>query len=59
MKLTRKEDVSLYLYIKDCVVGPEFYEIAESESLTEVSTGVWQASISCSLRCRLMNLKEP
>lgn len=46
MKLTRKEDISLYLYIKDSVIGPEFYEIAEEESLTLVGTNTWEMSHS-------------
>lgn len=41
MKLTRQEDISLYLYVKDCVVGPEYYELFEGASLTEVESGVW------------------
>ena len=42
MQLTRKEDISLYLYLKDIVIGPEYMEISEGETLTLVSPGVWE-----------------
>jgi hypothetical protein len=38
MQLTRKEDISVYLYIKDTVIGPRYSEITTGESLTLTST---------------------
>jgi hypothetical protein len=38
MRLSRKEDISVYLYIKDTVIGPRYPEIATEESLTLTST---------------------
>lgn len=41
MRLTRKEDISVYLYIKDIVIGPRYSEVSTGESLTLVSTNTW------------------
>lgn len=41
MRLTRQEDVSLYLYLKDCVIGPEFYEITSGDTLSQDSSVKW------------------
>jgi len=41
MNLTRQEDISLYLYIKDVVLGPHYAETETGQSLTQVSTGLW------------------
>jgi hypothetical protein len=41
MKLTRQEDISLYFYIRDTVVGPQYAEIAEGEQLTSAEAGKW------------------
>lgn len=46
MQLTRKEDISLYLYVRDCVIGPEFYEVSEAETLSAAGAGIWQMSTS-------------
>jgi len=54
MKLTRKEDISLYLYIKDKIIGPEFYEIAEGDSLVSVGNDVWEIT-NTSDKCPFFN----
>lgn len=41
MRLTRKEDISVYLYLKDVVLGPRYSEAAIGESLTRVGANVW------------------
>lgn len=41
MRLTRNEDISVYLYIKDTVIGPRYSEITTGQSLTQSATGVW------------------
>jgi hypothetical protein len=41
MKLTRREDISVYLYLKDVVLGPQYSEIATGMSLTQASSGIW------------------
>jgi hypothetical protein len=41
MKLTRREDISVYLYLKDIVVGPQYSEISTGMSLTQASSGIW------------------
>jgi len=41
MKLTRQEDISVYLYIKDMVIGPRYYESTIGDSLTQVETNLW------------------
>jgi len=42
MKVTRKEDISLYLYLKDTIVGPEYYEISEGLPIINVGTNTWE-----------------
>jgi hypothetical protein len=49
MRLTRKEDVSVYLYIKDTVIGPRYSEVATGESLTSVATNLWEMSYDSEL----------
>lgn len=49
MQLTRKEDISLYLYIRDMLLGPYYSEIAEGEDLLQTSTGVWDISYDSDL----------
>jgi hypothetical protein len=46
MKLTRQEDVSLYLYIRDSVIGVQYAELSEGESLTLAESGKWDMSYS-------------
>ena len=41
MQLTRQEDVSLYFYIRDRVMGPPFAELTQGASLVLVSPGIW------------------
>jgi hypothetical protein len=41
MRLTRKEDISLYLYIKDVTVSPQYYEITTGASLTSAGNNLW------------------
>jgi hypothetical protein len=41
MKSSRKEDISVYIYIKDCILGPEFIESYLDAGLSQVSPNVW------------------
>lgn len=41
MKLTRQEDVNLYFYIRDVVVGPQYAEFVEAEQLVSAGAGKW------------------
>jgi hypothetical protein len=41
MRLQRKEDISMYLYIKDVVVGPRYSEICTGMSLSSAGTNLW------------------
>lgn len=48
MKLTRQEDVSLYLHIRDRVIGPQYSELAENYTLVS-GTGAWDIPYETSL----------
>jgi hypothetical protein len=41
MKLTRQEDVSMYFYLRDMVIGPQYVEVFEEEELVLAESGKW------------------
>jgi hypothetical protein len=49
MQLTRQEDISLYLHVRDMILGPYYSEIAEGEELLQTSAGVWDVSYDTEL----------
>lgn len=46
MRLTRQEDISLYLYLKDRIIMPEYAELAEGYSLTSSDGATWEMEYS-------------
>lgn len=45
MNLTRKDDISLYLYIKDTLLGPQFSELVEGVTLTAAGNSLWDIEV--------------
>jgi hypothetical protein len=50
MRLQRKEDISMYLYIKDVVIGPRYSEISTGMSLTPAGKpNIWNMEFDLEL----------
>jgi hypothetical protein len=49
MELTRQEDVSVYLYLRERIIAPQWAEFSEDYSLVQASAGVWDIEYEESL----------
>jgi len=50
MKLTRQEDISVYVYLREKIITPQYAEFSEGYSLNQAETGVWNIGYEESLQ---------